>query len=61
MTAELLPPDTMSLDAGQIQAFSRIDYIPQPEEVYDALSEMVFGAKGRTRATGMLAKRRCRR
>ena len=47
--------------AGQIQAFSRIDYIPRPEEVYDALSEMVFGEKGRTRATGMLAKRRWRR
>ena len=47
--------------AGQIQALSRIDYIPRPEEVYEALSELVFGEKGRTRATGMLAKGRSRR
>jgi uncharacterized membrane protein YdbT with pleckstrin-like domain len=47
--------------AGQIQALSRIDYIPRPEEVYEALSELVFGEKGRTRATGMLAKGRRRR
>ena len=47
--------------AGQIQALNRIDYIPRPEEVYEALSELVFGEKGRTRATGMLAKPRWRR
>ena len=46
--------------AGQIQALSRIDYIPRPEEVYEALSELIFGEKGRTRATGMLAKPRLR-
>jgi len=46
--------------AGQIQALSRIDYIPRPEEVYEALSELVFGEKGRTRATGLLAKPRWR-
>ncbi|OLT12689.1 hypothetical protein BJF78_23975 [Pseudonocardia sp. CNS-139] len=47
--------------AGQIQALNRIDYMPQPEEVYEALSELVFGEKGRTRATGMLARPRWRR
>ena len=46
--------------AGQIQALNRIDYMPQPEEVYEALSELVFGEKGKTRATGMLARPRWR-
>ncbi|KAA2264081.1 PH domain-containing protein [Solihabitans fulvus] len=31
--------------AGQIQALNRIDYLPNPEEVYDAISELVFGDK----------------
>jgi uncharacterized membrane protein YdbT with pleckstrin-like domain len=47
--------------AGQIQALNRIDYIPRPEEVYEALSELVFGEKGRTRATGSLSRPRWRR
>jgi uncharacterized membrane protein YdbT with pleckstrin-like domain len=47
--------------AGQIQALNRIDYVPRPEEVYEALSELVFGEKGKTRATGMLARPRWRR
>ena len=47
--------------AGQIQALNRIDYMPRPEEVYEALSELVFGEKGKTRATGMLARPRWRR
>ena len=48
--------------AGQIQALNRIDYMPRPEEVYEALSELVFGDKDkRTRATGMLARPRWRR
>jgi uncharacterized membrane protein YdbT with pleckstrin-like domain len=46
--------------AGQIQALNRIDYIPRPEEVYEALSELVFGEKGKTRATGFLARPRWR-
>jgi uncharacterized membrane protein YdbT with pleckstrin-like domain len=44
--------------AGQIQALNRIDYMPRPEEIYEALSELVFGEKGKTRATGMLARPR---
>lgn len=31
--------------AGQIQALNRIEYLPKPEEVYDAISELVFGDK----------------
>ena len=44
--------------AGQIQALNRIDYVPRPEEIYEALSELIFGEKGRTRATGMLSRTR---
>ena len=47
--------------AGQDQAFREIHYIPQPEEVYEALSELVFGEKGRTRSLGTLARPRFRR
>ncbi|HYH31198.1 MAG TPA: PH domain-containing protein, partial [Pseudonocardia sp.] len=47
--------------AGQIQALNKIDYLPRPEEIYEALSELVFGEKGKTRATGMLARPRWRR
>jgi len=47
--------------AGQIQGLNRIDYLPRPEEVYEALSELVFGEKGKTRATGFLAARPRRR
>lgn len=31
--------------AGQIQAFNRITHLPRPDEIYDALSELVFGDK----------------
>jgi Bacterial PH domain len=31
--------------AGQIQGLNRIDYLPHPEEIYDAISELVFGDK----------------
>ncbi len=31
------------------------------EEVYEALSELVFGEKGKTRATGLLARPRWRK
>jgi hypothetical protein len=47
--------------AGQIQALNRIDYMPRPEEIYEALSELIFGEKGRTKATGMLPRARFRR
>lgn len=31
--------------AGQIQALNHISYLPQPEEFYDTISELVFGDK----------------
>ncbi len=31
--------------AGQIQALNRIEYLPYPERVFDAISELVFGDK----------------
>jgi membrane protein YdbS with pleckstrin-like domain len=31
--------------AGQIQALNRIEYVPNPDEVEDAISELVFGDK----------------
>jgi hypothetical protein len=31
--------------AGQIHAFQRIDYLPKPEQIYDAISELIFGDK----------------
>jgi len=47
--------------AGQIQALNQINFIPRPEEIYEAMSELIFGEKGRTRATGLLAPPRFRR
>jgi len=46
--------------AGQIQALNKIRYMPRPEEIYEALSELIFGEKGKTRATGLLARPRLR-
>jgi uncharacterized membrane protein YdbT with pleckstrin-like domain len=31
--------------AGQIQALNRIEFLPNPEQVYDAISELTFGDK----------------
>ncbi|GAA2972040.1 PH domain-containing protein [Actinokineospora diospyrosa] len=31
--------------AGQIQALNNIEFLPRPEQVYDAISELVFGDK----------------
>lgn len=31
--------------AGRFQAFNRIDHLPRPELVYDAISQLVFGAE----------------
>ncbi|MFP5068574.1 PH domain-containing protein [Pseudonocardia nantongensis] len=62
LTGRLLGYGTMVVEsAGQIQALNEIDFMPRPEEIYEALSELVFGEKGKTRATGMLAKPRWRR
>lgn len=34
--------------AGQIQALNKITYMPDPDEVYEAISELVFGEKRQT-------------
>jgi uncharacterized membrane protein YdbT with pleckstrin-like domain len=61
LSGRMLGYGTMVVEsAGQIQALNRIDYMPRPEEIYEALSELVFGEKGKTRATGMLARSRWR-
>jgi|SRR5882757_8289630 len=36
--------------AGQIQGLNRIEYMPKPDEVYEALTEMIFGEKKQTRS-----------
>lgn len=46
--------------AGQIQALNQITYMPRPEEVYDAISELVFGDKGQSRAPSLQPPRRRR-
>jgi uncharacterized membrane protein YdbT with pleckstrin-like domain len=61
-TGRLLGYGTLIVEsAGQIQALNKISYMPRPEEIYEALSELVFGEKGKTRATGLLARPRWRR
>jgi Bacterial PH domain len=42
--------------AGQNQAFERVNYMPRPDEVYEALSELVFGDKGPDQGNGLLAR-----
>lgn len=37
--------------AGQIQALNRIEFLPRPEEVFDAISELAFGEKDKTKST----------
>jgi hypothetical protein len=44
--------------AGQIQALNRIDYMPQPEEIYEALAELIFGDKKQTRSHVLAKPRR---
>lgn len=46
--------------AGQIQALNQITYLPRPEEVYDAISELVFGEKGQNRSPALTPPRRRR-
>jgi uncharacterized membrane protein YdbT with pleckstrin-like domain len=36
--------------AGQIQSLEHIKFAPQPEEIYEALTELIFGEKGKTRS-----------
>ena len=47
--------------AGQIQALNRVEYVPRPEEVFDAISELVFGEKNPERFSMLKAPPRRRR
>jgi uncharacterized membrane protein YdbT with pleckstrin-like domain len=56
LTGRMFGYGTMVIEsAGQIQALNRIDYMPQPEEIYEALTELIFGDKKQTRSH-LLAK-----
>ena len=49
LNGRVLGYGTMVIEsAGQIQALNRIDFLPDPEEVYEAISELVFGEKRQT-------------
>jgi PH (Pleckstrin Homology) domain-containing protein len=51
MSGRMMGYGTMIIEsAGQIQALNRIDFMPQPEEIYEALAELIFGDKRRTRS-----------
>ena len=43
--------------AGQKQDLERIAYLPRPEEVYDAISELIFGEKGEGRKPSLAPPR----
>lgn len=46
LNGRLLGYGTMIVEsAGQIQALNYIEFLPRPEEVFDAISELVFGDK----------------
>ena len=46
--------------AGQKQDLEKIDHLPRPETVYDAISELIFGEKGERRAPALAPPRRRR-
>jgi hypothetical protein len=51
MTGRIMGYGTMIIEsAGQIQALNKIDFMPQPEEIYEALAELIFGDKRQTRS-----------
>jgi uncharacterized membrane protein YdbT with pleckstrin-like domain len=51
VTGRMLGYGTMIVEsAGQIQALNEIEYLPRPEQVYDAISELVFGDKEKREA-----------
>lgn len=44
--------------AGQKQDLEKIEYLPQPEAVFDAISELIFGDKGAKRSNMLPPPRR---
>lgn len=60
LTGRMMGYGTMIVEsAGQIQALNEIEYMPRPEEIYEALTELIFGEKKQTRSH-QLAKPRWR-
>ena len=48
---QLLGYGTLRVEsAGQKQDLEKIDFLPQPEAVFDAISELIFGEKGQKRS-----------
>ncbi|GAA5158826.1 PH domain-containing protein [Pseudonocardia eucalypti] len=51
LTGRMMGYGTMVIEsAGQIQALNQIDFMPRPEEIYEALAELIFGDKKQTRS-----------
>jgi uncharacterized membrane protein YdbT with pleckstrin-like domain len=51
LPGRILGYGTMVIEsAGQIQALNQIDYMPRPEEIYEAIAELIFGDKKQTRS-----------
>lgn len=62
LTGRMLGYGTLVVEsAGQIQALNRIEFVPRPEEVFDAISELVFGEKNPQRFSMLKAPPRRRR
>ncbi|MGH3795802.1 MAG: PH domain-containing protein [Pseudonocardiaceae bacterium] len=58
VAGRILGYGTLRLEsAGQKQDLERISYIPRPEEVYDAISELIFGEKGEGRKPSLAPPR----
>jgi uncharacterized membrane protein YdbT with pleckstrin-like domain len=57
LMGRLLGYGTMIVEsAGQIQALNRLEYLPKAEQVYDAISELVFGDKEAQKARFSMIK-----
>jgi uncharacterized membrane protein YdbT with pleckstrin-like domain len=57
LMGRLLGYGTMIVEsAGQIQALNRLTYLPKAEQVYDAISELVFGDKEAQKARFSMIK-----
>lgn len=57
LAGRMLGYGTMIVEsAGQIQALNNIDYLPRAEQVYDAISELVFGDKEKAEARFSMIK-----
>ncbi len=51
LSGRMLGYGTMRIEsAGQIQGLEKIDFMPRPEEIYEALTELIFGDKKQTRS-----------